>query len=157
VDPSAGLTPPAPRIITRFRTMPRAWGRYVSTEDRLLTDRAWIIRRIRQTGTEHGAPNYQERSLGPYAALLSNPTWAESRDADKYSIDVTHTIAIACDVHPLISDFLDVAALESSRTALQNPNLQSRRYRISGDVQERRSKFGRVLIFHCLLAVLEED
>ena len=144
------------RIIGRVRSAPRAWGRITENVPQLMTDQAWIVRRVQAEGTTARTPTFNQDSWGPYAALLSEPSWQERRDADRYETDVTHTMAIASDVRPYTSDFIDVAAgPNDSATAAQNEQPVVR-YRVV-DVQDRTTRFGATLIYHVQLAKLEED
>lgn len=144
------------RVVGRGRSSPRVYGRLTDTLGQTLTDQAWIVREARRPGTVDGTPNFQQLSYGPYAGLLSNPTWAERRQSDRYETDVTHTLAIASDVRPLPSDLIDVSAgPNDSATAAQN-DIPVVRYRVL-DVQERTSRFGSTAIFHLQLTRLEED
>src|SRR4051794_29860217 len=96
-----------PRALGIMRARPRAWSRYVDAVASLLTDAAWIVRQVRGAGTVDGTPVFSEVTYGGaggYAAKLSTPTQAERKEADKWSTDTTHTLAIASDVAPQISD-----------------------------------------------------
>lgn len=139
----------------KIRTQPRAWGKLVDAQRALLTDAAWIVRQEQDASGQslNGAPIFDEVIYGGpngYGAKLSTPTQAEIRDLDKWHNDTTHTVAIMCDVEPLISDFIDVVApvMMNSWTRY--------RFRVTADVLARRAAFGRVLVFHAQLKILTE-
>ena len=153
----------APRASSYLRTRPRAWGRLVDAQTSLLTDGAWIVRELRAEGTVDGTPNFAENLFGGlvgYAAKLSTPTESEHLDPDKWSTDWTHTLAIASDVVPLISDgVLVYAPVMLNQPKLVDPTERRQlavRFRITGQVLSRRAASGRALIHHVQLQRLTQ-
>jgi hypothetical protein len=149
--------PPPPKIIGRYRSTPRTWGREMEALAQILTDQCWIVRRVRGTGTTRGAPNYVEETWGPYPGMLSQPSTIEERNADRYAIAVNATLSIASDVWPYVSDQIDVTAPDNASPATAEQNDAAiNRFRVLSCTPEV-SRFNAIPVFHLELAILEED
>jgi hypothetical protein len=143
-----------PRVLGQIRQAPRVWARLVDAQSAIMPDAAWLLREVRQAGAFDGTPNFQEtRYGGPggYAAKLSTPTQAERQDPDKWSVDTSHTLAVMCDIEPVISDFVEVLSPTTLRSGTPE------RFRIVGDVLARRTAFGPAFLYHLGLQRLSED
>ena len=151
--------PPPPKIMGRVRSMPRVWGREMESLAQILSNQAWIVRRMRGTGTTRGAPNYGEARWGPYPALVADPTEAERRDADRYETDLDATCSIGSDVRPYPSDLIDVIATQLEQATAKQGELPVVRYRVL-HVTDARARFGVETVrpvYHLSLQLLSED
>ena len=151
--------PPPPKIIGRVRSRPRVWGREAETLAQILINQAWIVRRVRGTGTLRGAPVYNQESWGPYAALVADPTAAERREADRYESDIDATCSIASDVRPYVSDFIDVIATQIEQATTTHGEMPVVRYRVL-QVTPARARFSVesvTPVYHMSMQLLSED
>jgi hypothetical protein len=151
--------PPPPKIIGRVRSTPRVWGREMETLAQILINQAWIIRRVRGTGTTRGAPNYTQDAWGPYPALVADPTAQERRDADRYETDLDATCSIGSDIRPYVSDFIDVIATQLEQATATQGETPVVRYRVL-HVTDARARFSVESVrpvYHMSLQLLSED
>jgi hypothetical protein len=141
------------RAISKLASSPRAWQRLVQAQALLLPDAAWFYREIALNTTVDGTPQFDPTiygGAGGYAAKLSTPSWNKRRDPDKWSTDVTHTLAVATDVEPRISDEILIVAPAMLGTSRQV------RFRVHGQIVARRAGSQDVLIWHLQLEILKE-
>lgn len=141
-----------PRGMGMLRQRPRAWQRLEAAQQSVLSDNAWVQREEHLGGSIDGRPIFKTLVFGGplgYSAKLSTPTQQERREADRWNVETTHTLALASDVVPLMSDQMLVLA-----PAMLNTNKQVL-FQVL-EVLTRRAAFGRMLIHHLQLRYLRE-
>lgn len=91
-------------IFDYVQTEPGVWSLSEASLDPWLNAQAIIERQVAAAGTEDGTPNFQPARYGPYACRLWLPVRREQFQRDRETLEITHSLAIRCDVKPLEKD-----------------------------------------------------